>query len=626
MRCKILAALFFLLTLNSLAQKLEIYQPPTLAQSSVGYNDLFGSGTDGVYLLSEPHVSGITVLYPWGGSPTQGVDTSSTGPCTEGAGPNQCLWGNVDPILEGYINGTNAGHTNGLAGHNQKINLIIEMVPESGNSSDSTLVPPYVYLPSSYTNSNWCVINGQTCAAQDQVTCGTATSGWPGDASAPTCSGALPFPQGQPSQCSSPQAGVWNYNQCHLTGNNSNNGLSCGSTGPYQDVSGYPVLYEQPLMTAYEKYIDTVLKHYSPQGSAYNTIGQYIGYIRIGLASGGENLPICTTTGSGNNTKGVWPSPQGLTYDLGSNGATSPDWFATTPTCPGGSNDEAACRGKYAYLTGSPNGATIDGTGYIQTIFPAFKASLAQYESTSPLYYKPFIMASAHSGPPGSAPDISYADTEAPIFINWPCGSCEESGFGDPSLNEYDLLDNDPNQRCINDWCDLFGMYNHLGGNLYLQTETPNPFVTVQISGISAATQQVTCATNCTSAASFTGSAFKGLENQEGFAVAGATPGQKYMFKIAMNGVGNDGKTFTLDSSTPFNTQNITFPTTLYVGDYLPDTTPFAQVHFANTIEVYFCDWEFAYNFPGDGSLGCQNQTFNTASQSAAYATILGNP
>jgi hypothetical protein len=64
----------------------------------------------------------------------------------------------------------------------------------------------------------------------------------------------------------------------------------------------------------------------------------------------------------------------------------------------------------------------------------------------------------------------------------------------------------------------------------------------------------------------------------------------------------------------------------IYVGDYLPDTIPFAANNFASTIEVYFCDWEFGYNFANSGSLGCQNQVLNTSSQATAYATILSNP
>jgi hypothetical protein len=63
---------------------------------------------------------------------------------------------------------------------------------------------------------------------------------------------------------------------------------------------------------------------------------------------------------------------------------------------------------------------------------------------------------------------------------------------------------------------------------------------------------------------------------------------------------------------------------TLYVGDYLPDTIPFAATNYASTIEVYFCDWEYAYNDTGSGALGCQNQVSSTLSN--AYAGVLNNP
>jgi hypothetical protein len=63
---------------------------------------------------------------------------------------------------------------------------------------------------------------------------------------------------------------------------------------------------------------------------------------------------------------------------------------------------------------------------------------------------------------------------------------------------------------------------------------------------------------------------------------------------------------------------------TLYVGDYIPDTVPFAAAHYANTIEVYFCDWEYAYNNIGSGALGCQNQISPTLAN--AYTGVLSNP
>ena len=102
------------------------------------------------------------------------------------------------------------------------------------------------------------------------------------------------------------------------------------------------------------------------------------------------------------------------------------------------------------------------------------------------------------------------------------------------------------------------------------------------------------------------------------------------MFKIATTnqagtqGILPGGFTFTCDPSTPCTTQpNLTFPTTLYVGDYLPDTVPFAKLYFANRIEVYFCDWEFAYNNANSTSLGCQA---SDTSNGNAYANILNNP
>jgi hypothetical protein len=351
----------------------------------------------------------------------------------------------------------------------------------------------------------------------------------------------------------------------------------------------------------------------SPSGGAYNTIGKYIGYIRTGLASGGEDLPICTSTGSGSSTKGVWPSPQGLTYDLATYGPLGPDWFATTYPC----TTDPSCQGRYAYIDGSPNGVTTDGTGYVATVFAAFQASLTRYMSANPLY-KPYIMASAHSGPPQSL-DSTWADDEAKIFMKWPCRNCEQSGFGDQSLNEYDLL-NDTQDPCTNDWCNLFSDYTSYGGNLYLQTTIPNDFATSQISSINQTSQVVTC-NQCTSQANFSGQ-YGGLYNGEGFAVPSALGG-KYMFKIASNGV-SDANHFTLDSTTVYNPniQSINFPATLYVGDYLPDTIPFAAAHFANTIEVYFCDWEFAYN-PGSASVTCQP---HDPTITPVYANILSNP
>lgn len=82
-----------------------------------------------------------------------------------------------------------------------------------------------------------------------------------------------------------------------------------------------------------------------------------------------------------------------------------------------------------------------------------------------------------------------------------------------------------------------------------------------------------------------------------------------------------DTMDFNCDSHTPcfFQTGG-----TLYVGDYIPDTIPFASANYASTIEVYFCDWEYAFNVTGASALGCQNQVSSTLSN--AYANVLNNP
>lgn len=583
MRCKILAALFFLFTLNSLAQNLEIYQPPSSGQ---GYYDLFGYQNDPINLLANSHVSGITVFYPW-----SAVDKWSS-PCTEASGPLGCYWTQVDAMLQGYISGPSG--SDGLASHHQEINLVIEMVPES-NTTDTTQVPGYVY---SYPYGAWCA----QCGPQDMVTC---PDSWKGDAGAPTCAGGTP---GSTHQCGdqgygTPQAGVWNVSACHLTGQS---GASCG--GGSTDQSGFPVVYEAPIMKAYEAYVNTVLKHYSQSGTGTGpAIGQYIGYIRIGLADGGENLPICTTSG----TKGIWPSPQGLTFDLNPTNGVSPDWFAYANPC----TTDASCQGKYAYIGGSPNGVQADGPGYVLTVFRAFQASRTAYSGSG---FTPSVMANAHSGPPTNNPDLSWADQEASIFT-LPCDSCTGAGFGQQSLSEYDL--EYPNRACTNDWCALFGSYHNYGGNLYLQTTKPNSAPVYTISSIVTNTQYpyglVTCS-NCTAPGGLPpgpGGPPGGIYNGEGFSLtSGNPPSGKTTYLV---GQVINANQFTCDPNAACPAQG---GGTLYTGDYLPDTIPFAATNYASTIEVYFCDWEFAYNPNNSSSVGCQA---GDSTLSGRYAAVL---
>jgi len=117
-----------------------------------------------------------------------------------------------------------------------------------------------------------------------------------------------------------------------------------------------------------------------------------------------------------------------------------------------------------------------------------------------------------------------------------------------------------------------------------------------------------------------------GLYNEEGFAYT--LNGKTSSYKVANNGTVNGNPVgilsltqFTCDTSTPcLLGTNLT----LYTGDYIPDTVPFASANHTSTIEVYFCDWEFALNSKSSlSTTGCQNYD---STYSPKYALILSPP
>jgi hypothetical protein len=119
------------------------------------------------------------------------------------------------------------------------------------------------------------------------------------------------------------------------------------------DLSGLPVSYEAPFMTAYKAFIAQVISHYNQPGSPK------IGYIRFGFSQGGENSPECNQ---------VWPTADQSLF----------------PTC-------TVSDFKSGYLC------------YIQAMTSFVKAQAPSMT----------ILEDLHAvGPPGSI-DYGYADTEA---------------------------------------------------------------------------------------------------------------------------------------------------------------------------------------------------------------------
>jgi len=362
-------------------------------------------------------------------------------------------------------------------------------------------------------------------------------------------------------------------------------------------------------------------------------IGSFIGYIRVGLAQGGENLPTCTVEEPGGT--GIWPSPNGLSHDMG---LGVYDWYKTNKTCTGNSN----CQGKYAYLSGDPSGSYDDGPGYVAAMYEAFMnpTNGIFYYFNNGFFPNLQLMSNSHAGPPFNS-DLGYADTEASIFAGLTQEYGEQiyrppyagqNGFGMEALSEYDVFSLPVGRPCGDDWCANFATYwpSYTGGNQYLQTETPNLQATYAIASVVVNPTYNNGLVTCSgpNACANTGAGDYSPDS------AGAQPSLLYAgqgFALSQNGgsktsykIGQivTSTSFTCDPTTKC-AQNLN-PQTLWQADYLPDTIPFAVNNYADTLEIYFCDWDYALNKnSGTNGNGCQAYD---ATYSPLYLNVLNNP
>jgi len=233
-----------------------------------------------------PHISGIGVSIPW-----VAVDNcSGTAPCST-ASESAFNWAYVDTILSSYISIVPNWGTTACAGKPCKIALIIHA---ESDSNPNTETPPYVFT-TTYANTLTAPGGGHP-DPQDVIVC----PGWQGGAGSPvTLVGSHSWQSGD--------YGIWsskgiNNGTCAVF--SSGGDLSCAAP-PFSDFSGYPIVYEQPIMTAYQNFLTMLAAHYSSTGTGH-AIGAYIAYVRVGMASGGENVPNCTTYGGINVPD--WPA------------------------------------------------------------------------------------------------------------------------------------------------------------------------------------------------------------------------------------------------------------------------------------------------------------------------------
>jgi len=454
---------------------------PPLATTDPGYADFM------TYIA--PHINAVAPIFMW----NQFDTGTTTGPCNE----STCAWSTIDTELVAFI----------AAGLD--INMLIEPTSEGGIGNAAT--PAYVFSPE-YAAS-------LSVAPQDQVVCG----GWAGGTGAPIQAGAA-HPM---------NAGVWSYDQCTVFA-----GTGCANPGPYTDTTGFPVVYETPFLTAYTTFIKTLLTHYSPMGTGQGPmIGSHMGYIRFGMASAAEDIPVCSD---------VWPAPQGQ---------------GTTPH-PGFTAD--------AYLAG-----TSSPPGYVKTVLAAERAAnVASGVSRS------MVVATRSL----SVSDSTFADTEAMLADQY------GAGFGMEALSMGDVY-NDQNGEpnlCVDDWCNNFDKYASDGLMLYLQTILPNaqPVYALQGIAVSGGMATATCASSNASACNLYPNEPFVLQNTANSAF------DNTLFATAMTETGGN---VTFAAPTSFPSGTITGGQ-LYTADYLPVTLPFAVKMHAKALELFSCDLFAAFD------------------------------
>jgi Ig-like domain CHU_C associated len=209
-------------------------QVQALMYSSVTASNTVTVAIPGDFLDSVlPNISGVAVSLSWS-------EVESTNSAGTGSGGYDFT--SFDASLQQF-------YAKGRA-----VNLIVWPATEGGNNDPSNkgATPAYV-LSAGYAAS-------LNTTPQDMAVCPSYT----GDSSNPFYSAT--------QSGGTPNGGSWN--------------VSSNIAGA-SDLSGLPVSYEVPFMTAYQAFIVQVIKHYN--GNAATPIG----YIRFGFSQGGENSPEC---------------------------------------------------------------------------------------------------------------------------------------------------------------------------------------------------------------------------------------------------------------------------------------------------------------------------------------------
>jgi len=443
-----------------------------------------------------PKVSGVGFVIPWGIIDNCAVlGTTADQPCMpDSACTTNCYnWKWIDEAIGDYVLGisTSSSFSSGCAASKPcKIVLIVWLTQDSGNTNTYAGTPntPAYVFSTTYANSlNGNAGCGSNCA-QDVMVCkdwqgGPGGTGWSGnpqiiDPAWAAGGGAGDF-------------GLWNAYGYDILANQS--GYMRFNSLPNGNFSGYPVMYEQPIMTAAESFLSALALHYSSActfasctSSWTNTWGSYsissaaiapyIAYMRIGPSSGGENYPYCACTGSagasqcGTGTShAFWPGPTGY------------------------NNGESQEYSDQGYLTAWPSGVTpwpaSDTTGYVAKLYKFIHSQNWAFPIDTP----------THNGP-ASNMNVSYSDTEAQLASEYGLGM----GMQAASIGDLVTYATQYYPSTGSNWAGQFREFPYVPDH-HLQTMNPgNPVqaaqftvTSVSTSGLSTSSAVVTCGSGC---------------------------------------------------------------------------------------------------------------------------------
>jgi len=274
-----------------------------------------------------PKLSGIGHVFHWSDIDKTTVDNN-------GIHINY-QWPVITDFLNAYIN-SGFNWTSGCVNQNAcKIMLIIQPETDGLGKGNVGYTPAYMYSPL-YASD----IGADT--PQDMAAC----KEFPG-------TGSLPY-----SGTLNPgDAVIWNANECAVAARDNVKGSNVQCTGNnLSNTTGFPVVYEKPIITAYQAFLSAFSSAFNSSTGTYKSIGQYISYVRAGLSVGGENYPVCEEVNSksdGPIVKPAWVPNTSI-----------PAGILATPTAAQGNNGGFTFLSLNAGTTGTslPNWNQTQGT------------------------------------------------------------------------------------------------------------------------------------------------------------------------------------------------------------------------------------------------------------------------